>query len=341
VVRGEKLLPDFPRIPTSIFTLDYAIGGGFPISVASCLYGPPGGGKSLVLQKTIASAQKLCWKCFEYEWDCQCSSPTKRQAALVAPEGFDPEWAKCLGVNVEELIVVQPEYGEQAADIISEAIVAEDCGLIGLDSIAMLSPIAEVEGSFDDGMVAAQARLVARMMRVVQQRLVRERKKNHPVAFIATNHIRSKIGQLFGNPEDVPGGWAAKHSWHLTVRMSQVKSDDVDSSTDMPINAKFRASTVALTNKRKLFTLQGLADFYISMVDSGEFKTGTVPDFKSVEKYADEIEFIERNPWRIMGREYEKKSDLINDWQDEKWYLSVKKKLVQEYKNIAKIERDM
>jgi recombination protein RecA len=342
VNKGEALPKDFPRIPTGIYSVDYALGGGFPISVASCLYGPPGGGKSLVLQKVISCAQNLCWKCFEYKWDCTCSgSPTEQKVIAVTTEVFDPEWAKCLGIDIDNIIIVEPEYGEQAADIISEALRSTDCGLVCLDSLAMLTPMAELDASFEDFQVATQARLISRMMRVVESRLMREKKLGHKISFLATNHIRSKIGG-FGNPEEVPGGWAAKHTWHLTVRMSQLTTDAANKDADgVPTNAKFKASTVALSNKRKIFMLQGAAEFYCTMKDHGEFIAGDIPDFKTVEKAADEIDFIGRSPWSCNGREYDKKSDLIKDWEEKAWYLSVKKKLVDEYRNIAKMEMGM
>ena len=343
VNKGRTLPKDYHRIPTSIYSLDYAIGGGLPVGVASCLYGPPGGGKSLVMQKTIACAQRLCWECFEYEWDCTCKGEPKKQRVIaVTTEVLDPEWATCLGVDLDDLIIVEPDYGEQAADIISEALRSDDCGLVCLDSVAMLTPMAELDASFEDFQVATQARLISRLMRVVEARLMREKKRKHKVAFLATNHIRSKIGQAFGNPEEVPGGWAAKHTWHLTLRMSQLATESANKDADgIPINAKFKASTVALSNKRKVFMLQGAAEFYCTMKDSGEFVTGEIPDFKTVEKAATELDFIGRSPWSINGREYETKKQLIEDWHDKAWYMSVKKKLVDEYRNIAKMEMGM
>lgn len=343
VTKGETLPKDYPRIPTGIYSVDYSTGGGLPVSVATCLYGPPGGGKSLVMQKAIARAQKLCWRCFDYQWDCQCDKgPLNQKVIIVCTEILDPEWAKCLGVDLDNLIVVEPEYGEQAADIISEALRSSDCGLVCLDSLAMLTPMAELDASFEDAQVAQQARLISRMMRVIESRLMREKKSGHHIAFLATNHIRSKIGQVFGNPEEVPGGWAAKHTWHLTLRMSQLKTESNQTDADgTPLNAKFKASTIALSNKRKIFMLQGAAEFYCTMKDHGEFVSGDIPDFKTVEKAADEIEFIGRNPWSCLGREYTKKSDLIADWQDQEFYLSVKKKLIDEYRNMAKMDMGM
>jgi len=342
MTRGEAAPKDYPRIPSGIFSLDFAIGGGFPAGVASCLWGPPGGGKSLVLQKVIACAQKLCFRCFNYQWDCLCDEgPLNQEVAIVATEVLDPGWARCLGVDINNLVIVEPDYGEQAADIISEIISAHDCGLVCLDSLAMLTPLAELEGSFGDAQVALQSRLVARMMRVVEQKLVREKKKGHRVTFIATNHIRSKIGQMFGSNEDVAGGWAAKHTWHLTLRMSQL-STDKDKETEMAVNAKFKASTVALANKRKIFTLQGAAEFFCTMADSGEFIAGTIPDLKTVEKYADEIDFIGRSPWRLFGVEYEKKSDILQALaNDNQLLLTTKKKVIEQYVEAAKMERGL
>jgi len=342
VVRGAQLPRDFPRLPSSVYAFDYATGGGFPVGgVSSCLYGPPGGGKSLLLLKTIACAQKLCWCCFQYQWDCTCEKdPLVQKVVLINTEPFDPEWAECLGVDLDNLVVVEPEYGEQAGDAISTALTATDCGLVCLDSIAMLIPIEELEKPFEESVVAVQARLVSRIMRVAQARLIKENKRGHKVTFIATNHIRSKIGQFFGNPEEVPGGWAAKHTWNLTMRMSQLKTEDdnIDKDTGLSINAKFRASNTALTNKRKIFMLHGSAEFYCTMATTEEFVKGTIPDFKTVEKAADEIEFIGRNPWSILDREYGTKTELIDDWKESAWYMSVKKKLVDQYREMAKME---
>lgn len=339
VTRGESVAEDFPRIPTGIFSLDYAIGGGFPIQVTSSLYGPPGGGKSLVLQKLIASAQNLCWQCFNYHWDCECDKSDRRDAVIVCTEIMDTEWARLLGVKVNDLVMVEPEYGEQAVDIIIEVLQAPDVGLVCLDSLAMLTPLAELQSSAEDFQVASQARLIAKMIRKIKSTLIREKKKGHNVAFVASNQIRVKIGQFFGNPEEVPGGYASKHDWHLTLRMSQLKSDDVDKETEMTINGKFKASMVAMGNKRKIFTLSGAAEFFCTVGEGGEFVKGTIADFNTVDKFGAEIGVINKSPWGVLGRTWETKRDMLEDWKmDDQFYLSVKKKIIDEYRNMAKMQ---
>jgi hypothetical protein len=152
--------------------------------------------------------------------------------------------------------------------------------------------------------------------------------------------VRSKIGG-WGNPEDVPGGWAAKHTWYLTLRMSQLSTEasNKDKETEMPINAKFKASSVALSNKRKIFMLEAAAEFFITMQDSGEFIAGTVPDLKTVEKYADEIEFIGRNPWTLFDKRYDKKGDILAElMENEQLYLTLKRRIVEQYVEMAKME---
>ena len=335
---GTALGEDYPRIPTGIFALDYSTGGGFPIGVTSSIYGPPGGGKSLTLARAVSCAQKMCWKCLDYEWDCQCSQgPEKKKVVYVTTEIFDQTWVEQLGVITDELVVAEPDYGEQAADIIIETLRADDCCLVVLDSIAMLTPIAELEGSAEDQLIGAQARLIAKMVRKIKATLVREKKRNHRMTFITTNQIRAKIGAMFGPSEEVPGGFVSKHDWHLTLRMSQIKSDDTDKETELPVNAKFKSSMIAMGNKRKVLTLAGTSEFFVTVSELGEFKKGTINDFKTVEKYADQIEFIGRNPWTLFNKTYDKKSDILSEWvENEELFLTTKRRLIREYVEQAK-----
>jgi len=338
ITKGEGAPMDFPRLPTGVFPLDYAVGGGFPMKVTSSLYGPPGGGKSLTLQKLIYTAQNYCWNCFNYLWDCDCDSQQSKEAVVVCTEIMDLEFARVLGIDVDRLHLAEPDYGEQAGDIIIELLKAEDVGLVCLDSIAMLTPLAELESSMEDFQVASQARLIAKLIRKVKSTLIREKKKGHNVMFVATNQVRTKIGQMYGNPEEVPGGFCSKHDWHLTLRMSQLASDNKDTELNQVINGKFKASTAAMSNKKKLFTMAGAAEYFITLNEGGEFSKGTVIDFKTFEKMASEIEFIKKGPWRCNGREYKLKAEMIQDWVDDpQFYLSCKKKLIDELCNIAKM----
>lgn len=338
VVRGDKSAMDFPRLPTGVFPLDYAIGGGFPVRVTSSLYGPPGGGKSLTLQYLMRSAQNCCWNCFNYLWDCECDYKREQEAVVVCTEIMDLEYAKILGVDLDRLYMAEPEFGEQAGDIITELLRTEDVGLVCLDSIAMLTPLAEIEGAMQDYQFATQARLIAKLMRRIKATLIREKKRGHNVMFVATNQIRAKIGG-YGNVEEIPGGFCSKHDWHLTLRMSQLSSDSKDTEMNTIINGKFKASTVAMQNKKKLFTLAGSAEYFVTLNEGGEFQRGTVVDFSTFEKMAREVGFIETKPWRCNGREYDNKKAMTQDWVDDpQFYLSCKKKLVDQFKDMSKME---
>lgn len=330
---------DFPRIPTGIFALDYMLGGGFPVGVTSSVYGPPGGGKTMVITRIAAGVQNLCFRCYEYVWDCGCSNnePLQMKPVIVQTEIFDMGWAAQLGLDPNNVVIAEADSGEQASDIIIDCLRADDCGLVLLDSLPMLTPTVELEVSAMDQQVASQAKLISKMIRRIKSTLIKERKRGHAVSFITTNQVRAKIGGFsFGPKEETPGGYAARHDWHVTVRMSQLKSDDIDKDTELPIDAKFKGSMVALGNKRKVFTLAGSCEFYVAVSDAGSYNRGTINDFKTVMRYGTEIGLITKDPWTFNGQEFGKKADMYDDWLDAQKFLSAKKKIVDAYVSQAK-----
>jgi RecA/RadA recombinase len=331
--KASIVKPDFPRIPTGIFAVDYMLGGGFPIGVTSSIYGPPGGGKTLVMTRLACGAQSICWNCFEYLWDCNCKNKKQFKVAIIQTEIFDMGWAVLLGLDPDQCYIIEPDSGEQASDIIVGCLRGDDCGLVLLDSLPMLVPIVELEASAMDMQVAAQAKLISKMIRRIKATLIKEKKTGHAVSFITTNQIRAKIGGFssFGPQEEQPGGFTSKHDWHVTLRMSQLKSADIDKETELPINARFKASMVAMGNKRKIFTLSGAAEFYVTVSDAGEYLKGTVNDFKTVFRYADEAGLIERSPWGFKGIQYDKKQDIVDDWMNPEKFLSAKRYVISHY----------
>lgn len=329
--RGNAAGTDFPRIPTGIFALDYMIGGGFPVGVTSSIYGPPGGGKTLVMTRVACGAQNICWNCYEYLWDCNCGERREQQVVIVQTETFDMGWAVILGLDPEKCLVVEPDSGEQASDAIIDCLRADDCGLVLLDSLPMLVPTIELEASALDVQVASQAKLISKMIRRVKATLIKEKKRKHPVSFITTNQVRAKIGGFGPVQEEVPGGFTSKHDWHITMRMSQLKSPDVDKETELPINARFKASSIAMGNKRKVFMLTGSAEFYVTVSDNGDYLKGTINDYKTATRYADEAGLIGRDPWSFMGVEYSKKQDILDTWVDQETFLSAKKFIIDHY----------
>ncbi len=196
-------------IPTGSLALDLALGiGGVPRGRIVEVYGPESSGKTTLALSIAAQAQK-----------------TGGLAALVdAEHAFDPEYARKLGINLDELLVSQPDTGEQALEIVETLIRSNALDVIIIDSVAALVPRAEIEGEMGDAMVGVQARLMSQALRKITGAIS---KAKTVVIFI--NQIRMKIGVMFGNPETTSGGNALK--FYASVRMDirrgeQIKEGD-------------------------------------------------------------------------------------------------------------------
>ncbi|RLD20522.1 MAG: recombinase RecA [Caldiserica bacterium] len=184
-------------IPTGIYSLDIALGvGGFPRGRVVEIFGPEGTGKTTLALEAIASAQRLGGK-----------------ALFVDVEhAFSPEYAANLGIDVDNLIVSQPDYAEQALDIIDMFVRSAAVDICVLDSVAALVPKVELEGDMGDSYMGLQARLMSQALRKLTGSIS---KSKTCVLFI--NQLREKIGVFFGNPEVTPGGRALK--FYSSVRL--------------------------------------------------------------------------------------------------------------------------
>ncbi|MBX3451135.1 MAG: recombinase RecA [Planctomycetaceae bacterium] len=177
-------------IPTGALSLDLALGGqGFPRGRIIEVYGPESSGKTTLALHAIANAQKL----------------GGIAAFIDAEHALDPAWAKRLGVNLEELLVSQPSYGEEALQICEMLVKSNAVDVIVVDSVAALVPKAELDGDIGDSHVGLQARMMSQAMRKLTGCIA---KAKTVVIFI--NQIREKIGVMFGSPETTPGGRALK-----------------------------------------------------------------------------------------------------------------------------------
>ena len=191
------------RIPTGIFPLDLATGGGIPRERLSIIFGPEGSGKTTVLLKTIAQAQAA-----------------GETAALIDIENsYDPLWGARLGVDNERLIVAQPDSAEQAVDITEGLMYAKDVGIIGLDSIAALTSENEIQSGAEKMIVGGASMLTTKLMKKLGIAFSREAKREHYPALVMLNQIRHKIGQMFGDPETQPGGNMLRFTSSLTIRL--------------------------------------------------------------------------------------------------------------------------
>ena len=193
------------RISTGVFILDLALLGGMPHNRQSMIVGDRHSGKSMMLCLLIASIQY-------YYPDQVC--------VIIDLEGtFDKVWAQTLGVDLERLLIVEADTGEQAVDLAEALVSSKETSLVGIDSLAALTPFAELDEEAEKALVGVQARLVARMVRKLTTALIRERKREHYVTTMYLNQFRAKIGgfQKFGEPRSIPGGRALEYS--TTVQM--------------------------------------------------------------------------------------------------------------------------
>ena len=199
-----------PGISTGALSLDIALGGrGIPRGRVCELFGPEGSGKTTVALHVIASAQK----------------DGGVAAFIDAEHALDPTWARRLGVNLENLLVSQPDTGEQALEICEMLVRSNAVDVVVVDSVAALIPRAEIEGEMGDQHVGLQARLMSQAMRKLTGAISKSR-----TSVIFINQIRMKIGVMFGNPETTPGGNALKFYSSVRIdvrRVSTIKEGDV------------------------------------------------------------------------------------------------------------------
>jgi len=206
---GEKPRLNINVIPTGSIGLDAALGvGGFPRGRIIEIFGPESSGKTTLALHAVAEAQKLDGVC----------------AYIDAEHAMDPEYAKKLGVKIDQLLISQPDNGEQALDIVDSLVRSGKIDIIVIDSVAALTPKDEIEGDMGAYHVGKQARLMSQALRKLTAIVA---KSKTVVIFI--NQIRMQIGVMFGNPETTPGGKALKFytSVRLDIRrIAQIKKGD-------------------------------------------------------------------------------------------------------------------
>jgi len=218
---GDIPVKDVAVISTGSYSLDLALGvGGIPQGRVIEIFGPEASGKTTLALHIIREAQKADGLC----------------AFIDAEHALDPEYAKKIGVRVADLLISQPDTGEQALDIVESLVRSGEVALIVVDSVAALTPRAEIEGDMGQQHVGLQARLMSHALRKLTAIVA---KTNTTVIFI--NQIRMQIGIMFGNPETTPGGKALK--FYSSVRIEVRRAAQIKKGEDV-IGSRVRAKIV-------------------------------------------------------------------------------------------------
>jgi recombination protein RecA len=257
---GEATHLQIETIPTGSLALDYALGvGGIPRGRVTEIYGPEGAGKTTLAQHIVAEAQKH-----------------GGIAAFVDMEhALDPSYAAKCGVDVDNLLISQPDTGEQALEIAEALIRSGAVDIVVVDSVAALVPRAEIEGEMGDSHPGLQARLMSQALRKLSGAV-----KQSNTALIFTNQLREKIGVMFGNPETTSGGRALK--FYASVRLDVRRITSIKEKGDVIGNR-----TRVRVTKNKVAPPFRVAEFDI-MYDEGISKAGDLLDM------AVELDVIEK-----------------------------------------------
>ncbi|WP_430785805.1 recombinase RecA [Virgibacillus flavescens] len=208
---GETAEQRIATIPSGSLALDVALGiGGYPRGRVVEIYGPESSGKTTVALHAIAEAQ----------------AKGGQVAFIDAEHALDPSYARALGVNIDELLLSQPDTGEQALEIAEALVRSGAVDIIVVDSVAALVPKAEIEGEMGDAHVGLQARLMSQALRKLSGAINKSR-----TTAVFINQIREKVGVMFGNPETTPGGRALK--FYASVRLEVRRAETLKQGNDI------------------------------------------------------------------------------------------------------------
>lgn len=292
VVNTGSEIPLVERIPTGVFEFDLATGGGFPRSRYSIVYGPESSGKTNICYCAAAQAQRLPAPCNKVVW-------------VDLESTFSPDWAAQFGIDVEELIVVRPSYGEEAVDLVDALIRAEDVAMLVVDSLATVVSSKEIDQSVEKFDVGTASLLVKRLCNKLVIALATESKRGHTPAVVLINQTRFKIGVMFGDPETMPGGQTMKFLSSLTVRLYGKNKIEKSISSELPA---FKETT-AVIKKAKVGVTKYNFDYDLCMFPHNGLIVGETRSWSTVSGYLKDLGHLKKaekgTGWTLLGKTYQ------------------------------------
>lgn len=336
--KGESIgafggnMSDMERVPTGIFALDLALGGGFPRGRASMVYGPESAGKTNIVLRMIRMHQKL--------W------PNLKNV-FFAVEPFDPMWASKMGVDVDKLLVIRPSFAEEVTDMAESLIHAPDIGMIAIDSLGAMVTNREAGNSAEIMNVGGAGLAISSLARRTTVALTQAEKEGRKPTLMYINQIRNKIGVMRGDPEKTPGGFAVEHQINVKLRFYGKNLVDAAIKKDLPIRKEM--SFIVKKHKVPILSLTGA--FELVVHPHKGLAIGDTDDFNTICHYLEDLnlkskgtidvstgEVLSKGGYTILGDHYEKLGDFEEKlYGDPVWGNEVREALI---KRILK-ESDM
>jgi recombination protein RecA len=302
---GEAPLQAVEVIPTGILPVDIALGvGGIPKGRIVEMYGPEASGKTTLCLSLIASIQK----------------EGGVAAFIDAEHALDPQWAQILGVKLDDLLISQPDTGEQALEIAEALIRSGGVDLVVVDSVAALVPRSEIEGEMGDASIGLQARLMSQALRKLTGVVSKSK-----TTIVFTNQLRLKIGIMFGNPETTPGGLALK--FYASVRCDVRKIETLKRNNEV-YGSRHRVKVV----KNKVAPPFKEGEFNVTR-DGVDKEEGLIDAAVSVGVLTKSGAFIKYEDKNIGQGKEQVKQTLA---EDEKMYQKISKEVYEKLKDQAK-----
>lgn len=276
------------RIPTGLFEFDLASGGGIPRGRCTIVYGPEDSAKTTVAFLLIANHQRL-WP------DLTCT--------YVAIEPFDGPWAAKCGVDISKLVVLYPAYAEEAVDMAEDMLIAEDCGLVVVDSLAAMITTQEAGKSAEGATPGGSGLVTGKMVRKTTLSLREAEKAGRSPTLVYINQIRHKIGVMFGSPETMPGGFAPLYQARMRVRLygKGVKDEKISST----LNVRREITFSLKKTKIPIVSVDGKTE--VVVYPHNNLRIGDSNDINTIMSYLkdfDACKDLKTKGWEILGDTY-------------------------------------